>query len=96
MSVYEEPGIKQAISGKDSHTNSKETLNNELISTVLTAWKPEHLYLRPKISNFYQVEKILIKHLHDFVMKDMESIDVSQSIYDDLIKLNKKNEGGPP
>ena len=89
MSVYEEPAIKQAISGEVFPINKLgEALNNDLVSTVLKAWEPEHLYLRPKISNFYQVEKTLIKNLHDFITEDMDSEEVSRKIYTELSKLN--------
>lgn len=82
LSVYEEPDIKKEIEGKDE---ANQMLNIDLIKTVLEAWEPENLYLRPKVSNFYYIEKVLNKNLHDFVMdKNADSHQVSQNIYQQL------------
>ena len=40
------------------------------MEAVLEAWKPENIYFRPKIKNFYQVEKVLIGNLHEMVKND--------------------------
>lgn len=74
-------------------TNSGETdILLKHMSAVLDAWEPENSYLRPKTSNFYQVEKVLISHLHQMIEGNLESAVVSQKIYDELhqIKTNEK------
>ncbi|GMQ62610.1 extracellular solute-binding protein [Vallitalea maricola] len=56
-------------------------------SAVLDAWKPENLYLRPKISNFYDVEQIIISNLHDMIKYDLDSKEVSDRIYEELRQI---------
>ncbi len=82
LSVYEEPDIKSKLEDTDE---ADQMLNIDLIKTVLEAWEPENLYLRPKVSNFYHVEQVLNKQLHDFVSdKNSDSHQVSQDIYQQL------------
>ncbi len=82
LSVYQEPDIKNEL---ESTNETNQMLNIELIKTVLEAWQPENLYLRPKISNFYFVERILDKELHDYVKnQDADSHTVSQNIYQQM------------
>jgi multiple sugar transport system substrate-binding protein len=52
---------------------------------------PENLYLRPKISNFYDVEKVLISNLHNMIEYDLDSKATAQKIHDELerIKMNE-------
>lgn len=42
------------------------------IDTVLYAWQPENIYLRPKLRDFYSIEQILIQSLHDMVASDID------------------------
>ncbi len=95
LSVYEEPDIKRELESADQ---ADEMLNIDLIQTVLEAWEPENLYLRPKVSNFYSVEKVLNKNLHDFVSdKNSDSRQVSQNIYQELTGiLAESTSGGQP
>lgn len=90
LSVYEEPDISKELEEPDA---GGTLLNNELVKTVLAAWKPENLYLRPKVSNFYYIEQVLNKNLHDFVTEDLNSRDVSQRIYQELLKIKSKDGG---
>ena len=81
-SAYEDPSVKLAMSGEgDSGINTK------LIDTVLEAWESENLYLRPKVSNFYDAETVLTKNLHDFVADNLNSREVSQRINDELSEI---------
>ena len=60
------------------------------MEAVLEAWKPENIYFRPKIKNFYQVEKVLISNLHEMVKHDLDSAYVSKKIYRELQAINNK------
>lgn len=91
-SVYDDAMLKQAMNDPD--IEYYKSLNIKLINTVLDAWKPENLYLRPKVSNFYEVEKVLIKHLHDFIENDLDSGKVSTNIYLELMDIMTADESG--
>ena len=63
-SAYEDPLINkqieiQYISKHDEHIKAYECCFKCLES--------ENIYLRPKISNFYDVEKVLFSNLHDMI-----------------------------
>lgn len=90
LSVYEEPDIRREL--EEPHKDGT-LLNNDLVKTVLAAWEPQNLYLRPKVSNFYYIEQVLNKNLHDFVKEDLDSHDVSQRIYQELLNIKNKEEG---
>lgn len=51
------------------------------IETVLKAWSPDKIYLRPKLENFYYIEQILNNMLHDMIEQDLDPVDVSNTIY---------------
>lgn len=55
------------------------------IDTVLEAWQPENIYLRPKLENFYDIEQILINQLHDMIVNDLDPKDVAMSIYKQIM-----------
>lgn len=88
LSVYEEPDIQRELEEPD---DADGLLNNDLVKTVLEAWEPENLYLRPKVSNFYYVEQVLSGNLHDFVTEDLDSRAVSQSIYEEFVNIRNKD-----
>lgn len=71
--------------------STPEGNNLKHMKAVLKAWKPENIYLRPKIKNFYQFEKVIISNLHEMVKNDLDSEMVSRKIYTELnqIKVNK-------
>lgn len=76
----------------DKHINNPQEISTQdtfikHMSAVLDAWKPENLYLRPLISNFYDVEQIIISNLHDMVEYDLDTIEVSEKIYDQLRQI---------
>ena len=75
--------------------NTEEKIENNKIpghiKAVLEAWKEENIYLRPKTSNFYEVEQILIKNLHEMIINDSDSKEVSENIYEELQILKLKN-----
>ncbi len=56
------------------------------VDAVLDAWKPENRYLRPKVSNFYDAERILTGNLHDMIENNLDSHKVAAKIYDELTK----------
>ena len=51
------------------------------IDTVLKAWAPNKIYLRPKLENFYYIEQILNTTLHDMIEKDLDPETVSRLLY---------------
>lgn len=91
LSVYDEPDIKRELGGEEV---SRPMLNIDLVKTVLEAWEPENLYLRPKVSNFYSIEQVLNEKLHDFVKGDLDSREVSQNIYQELTDIKAKGISG--
>lgn len=54
---------------------------NPQIETVLAAWQPENIYLRPKLMNFYEIEQLLITALHDMIVNDIPVEDVATDIH---------------
>ncbi|MDF2540546.1 MAG: extracellular solute-binding protein [Herbinix sp.] len=56
-------------------------------SAILNAWEKENIYLRPKTSNFYDIEKVLISHLHKMIKEGQDSREVGKEIYDELNRL---------
>jgi multiple sugar transport system substrate-binding protein len=65
------------------------------VKTVLQAWEPENLYLRPKVSSSYFIEQVLNKHLHDFISNDRDSTEVSRQIYEDLLAIRQQYGEAP-
>lgn len=55
--------------------------------SVIRAWEKTNVYYRPKISNFYHVEKIITSLLHDMVTNDRDAEEVAQKMYDQLNAL---------
>lgn len=60
------------------------------VPAVLSAWSPENLYLRPKVSTFYDAEQVLIRNLHEMVKRDLDSREVSRRITEDLENVRQK------
>lgn len=89
LSVYNEPDIKHELEKREGGST---LLNYNLVKTVLEAWEPQNIYLRPKVSNFYYIEQVLNKNLHDFVKEDLSSGDVSQRIYQGLADIRDSGE----
>ncbi len=79
-SVYDQLSIDR--NDLNSTTNSDFLLKH--MKAVLMAWDPDNLYLRPKISNFYDVEKVLTHHLHQMIANNLDSHTVSVQIDMDL------------
>jgi multiple sugar transport system substrate-binding protein len=88
-SAYEDPIIYNQIKSSDIIEGDDAILKH--MNAVLNAWLPDNIYLRPKVSNFYDVEKVLIRNLHNMIEKDLDSKEVGKRIYDELesIKNNK-------
>ncbi len=85
-SVYEDKDIKNVIAGNQG-SNSKYRAMPEL-PAVLDAWKKENAYYRPKIGNFYYVEQIIIKNLHQMIRDDINVENVAKSIHDEIKALS--------
>ncbi|WMJ89010.1 extracellular solute-binding protein [Anaerocolumna sp. MB42-C2] len=80
-SSYEE--IKSQQQNELNTISDTETMNS-FMNAVQTAWKPENIYLRPKTSDFYDVEKNLIHNLHQMLISNLDSHVVRMKIYTDL------------
>lgn len=88
-SAYEDPLIRKYI--ENPETNSGKDTPLKHINAVLNAWKPENIYLRPKVSNFYEIEEVLTSSLRDMLVYNLDSRETAKKIYDKLerIKENK-------
>jgi multiple sugar transport system substrate-binding protein len=84
-SAYEDPKIYNQI--KSYGKTSDRNVQLKHMNAVLNAWKPENIYLRPKISNFYDVEKVLISNLHNMIEYDLSSKETSRKIYEELQRI---------
>lgn len=60
------------------------------VPAVLSAWSPENLYLRPKVSSFYEAEQVLIRNLHAMVQEKLDSREVSRRITEELENVRQK------
>jgi multiple sugar transport system substrate-binding protein len=81
-SAYEDEDISKQIDG--SNVNSDKNIILKHMNAVLNAWKPENIYLRPKTSNFYDAEKVLISNLHQMIKYNLDSQEVSININEGL------------
>ena len=88
-SAYEDPTISKQI--KELTLDSDIDVPLKHMNAVLNAWESENIYLRPKISNFYDVEKVLTSLLHNMLVSDLDSSETAKKIYDGLERI-KENE----
>lgn len=86
-SAYEDPFLKDEIQSLSMGSKDDEHIKH--MNAVLSAWKSENIYLRPKISNFYDVEKVLFSNLHDMIRLNLDSTETSKKIYDELDKIKE-------
>jgi multiple sugar transport system substrate-binding protein len=88
-SAYQELGIDNILQVPDAAPGvsaaSSTLLHLKHMNAVLDAWRPENIYLRPKITNFYNFEKVLISNLHQMIKNDLDSQEVSKKIYSELV-----------
>lgn len=82
--------IQGFLEGSDMGTEGNSLKH---VKAVLEAWKPENIYLRPKIKNFYQVEKVIISNLHEMVKNDIDSELISKKMYAELNQIRLSEEG---
>ncbi len=71
------PTIKSAYDAIDPEFRA----THPQIDTVLEAWQPENIYLRPKLANFYPIEQAIIEALHNMVTEDLKPEDVALELY---------------
>lgn len=90
QSAYEDPVIKSRLENPNPEPGQGYTLKH--MNAVLKAWKPENLYLRPKVSNFYEAEKVLISNLHDMIVLNLDSRETAEKINQELKQITKENE----
>lgn len=87
-SAYEDPMIKRQIQNPDLISDKDVPLKH--MNAVLNAWKPENIYLRPKVSNFYDIEKVLVSNLHNMIEANLDSKEIEQKIYDELVRIKEE------
>lgn len=76
------PTIKSAYEEIDPFFRA----SRPIIDTVLKAWQPENLYLRPKLEQFYAIEQILTNHLHEMIANDLKPSDTAIKIHEEIMK----------
>ncbi|MGB8450777.1 MAG: extracellular solute-binding protein [Anaerocolumna sp.] len=81
-SAYED--LKIGDQSESTELNFNEDIMLKHMEAVQNAWKPENLYLRPKTSKFYDVEKVLTSNLHEMIENNLDSHEVSTNIYIEL------------
>ncbi|MCG8485063.1 MAG: extracellular solute-binding protein [Clostridia bacterium] len=84
-SAYEGNQIKFYMENPEYIDENNISLKH--MRAVLDAWKTKNIYLRPKISNFYKAEQVIIENLNNMVKNDMDSEMISEKIYLDLQKI---------
>lgn len=84
-SVYESTKVQNIIEDVKSNTNQMSNLNH--LPILLEAWEIDNIYFRPKISNFYFVEQIIINNVRDMVNNDLDPKVVSDKIFEELSLL---------
>ncbi len=89
-SAYEDPAIKSQLENPNTEPGQGPVLKH--MNAVLEAWKPENIYLRPKVSNFYEAEKVLISNLHDMIVQNLDSRETAEKIDQELRQIAEKKE----
>lgn len=88
-SAYQELGIDNILQVPDAAPGvsaaSSTLLHLKHMNAVLDAWRPENIYLRPKMTNFYNFEKVLTGNLHQMIKNNLDSQEVSMKIYSELV-----------
>jgi len=79
-SAYEEPQIKTLL---DDITSNASPYAH--VRAVLNAWQDDKIYLRPKISNFYDVEKALTGNISEMLIEDLSPEETQEKIYQDIL-----------
>jgi multiple sugar transport system substrate-binding protein len=88
-SVYEDNYMQYNIKNIDYIFDENTSLKH--MAAVLEAWETENLYLRPKISNFYEVEQVIISNLYEMIKFDIDSLEISKKIYAELSDIKYKD-----
>lgn len=81
-SVFKNPEIKKIL--EDNRDTPPKDNSYRHLEVILKAWEEENLYLRPKLKNFYQFEKVLIDNLHQMLIYNLDSHQVRENIEDQL------------
>jgi multiple sugar transport system substrate-binding protein len=90
-SAYEDPSIKSQLENPNAEPGEGVVLKH--MNAVLEAWKPENTYLRPKVSNFYEAEKVLTSNLHDMIVLNLDSRETAEKINRELEQIADKTSG---
>lgn len=86
-SAYKDPSISRQI--QELNSDSQKDVPLKHINAVLNAWKPENIYLRPKVSNFYEVEKVLTSQLHSMLVSNRDSSETAKNISEGLEQIRE-------
>lgn len=84
-SAYEDNTLEFYL--KNPEYIDEKNVSLKHMRAVLDAWEAQNIYLRPKVSNFYKAEQVIIENLNDMVKNDVDSSIISKKIYLDLIKI---------
>lgn len=68
-SAYDDPDIVKFLVNPEGEDKVKSFIH---MPAVLKAWGKEYQYLRPKLSDFYEIEQVLIQNLHEMVVNDLD------------------------
>lgn len=88
-SAYEDPMIRLLLENPDSEPVQGVVLKH--MNAVLEAWEPQNTYLRPKVSSFYEAEKVLISNLHDLIVQNLDSRATAEKINQELEQIAEEN-----
>lgn len=87
-SAYQDPLVYNQIHNPDLNAGKSSPLKH--MNAVLDAWKPQNMYLRPKLYNFYKVENVLTSNLHNMIANNLDSREVAKKIYNELELIREK------
>ena len=84
-SICNEVNLEQFSAGGDSKGISKTALKQS--NVVLESWKEENVYYRPKVENFYDIERIIIDEIYNMLHHDLDPEWTAQQIYNRINNL---------
>ncbi len=85
-SICNEENIGLFNVGRGRKGISKTALKQSHV--VLEAWKKENVYYRPKVKDFYYIEKIIIDEVYNMMQYDLDPEATSQKIYTRIDNLS--------
>ncbi|RCX19366.1 carbohydrate ABC transporter substrate-binding protein (CUT1 family) [Anaerobacterium chartisolvens] len=86
-SVYNDAEVKDKLSGKIIDSAGEKTLLT--LPTVVTAWKDENAYYRPKIGSGYAFENIVVDQLHRMLAENIGAGEIAEAMLKQINNLKK-------